>query len=77
MIKKKSLTILLFLTVITLKSQENRKSIFLIKKIGFIYNSALANNFLFNDKDYKYTTNTYKLQSYYDIGKWKNFQFQL
>jgi len=77
MIKKKSLTLLLFLTVISIKSQERKKSIFSIKKIGFIYNSASANNFLFNDKDYKYTTNTYKFQSIYDIGKWKNFEFQL
>ena len=46
MIKKKSLTILLFLTIISIKSQERKKSIFSIKKIGFIYNSASANNFL-------------------------------
>jgi len=77
MIKNKSLTILLFLTAITLKSQESKKNIFSVKKIGFIYNNASANNFLFNDKDYKYTTKTYKFQSIYDIGKWKNFEFQL
>ena len=33
MIKKKSLTILLFLTVISIKSQEIKKSIFSIKKL--------------------------------------------
>ena len=77
MIKKKFLTIILFITAISLKSQESKKSIFSAKKIGFVYNSASANNFLFNDKDYKYTTNTYKFQSIYDIGKWKNIEFQL
>ena len=33
MIKKKSLTILLFLTIISIKSQERKKSIFSIKKM--------------------------------------------
>ncbi|WP_105014983.1 acyloxyacyl hydrolase [Polaribacter porphyrae] len=47
------------------------------KKLGFLYNYGSEDNFLFNDKDYTYTTNTYKFQAFYDIASWRKFKFDL
>ena len=70
MFKKKFLFLLLPFTLFTLKAQETKKGILNIKKIGFLYNNADESNFLFNDKDYSYSTDTYKLQAFYRLGNW-------
>lgn len=77
MFKKKFLFLLFPFTLFTLKAQETKKGILNIKKIGFLYNYANENNFLFNDKDYSYSTNTYKLQAFYRLGNWKSFDIEL
>lgn len=77
MFKKKILFLLFPFTLFTLKAQETKKGILNIKKIGFLYNYANENNFLFNDKDYSYSTNTYKLQAFYRLGNWKSFDIEL
>ena len=77
MIKNKLLVFVGVLLVSSLTAQENKKGIFAIKKIGFLYNNANENNFLFDDKDYSYTSKTYKFQAFYTIGNWKNIDFEL
>ncbi|WP_299665474.1 acyloxyacyl hydrolase [uncultured Polaribacter sp.] len=69
------LVILLFF--LSAAAQETKKGIFNIKKVGFLYNHADEQNFIFDDKDYTYTTNIFKLQGFYNLGKWKTFNFEL
>ena len=69
------ITLLFGLTIIT--AQESKKGLFNIKKIGFLYNNANDKNFIFDDKDFSYSTNTYKLQAFYDLGTWKSLKFEL
>lgn len=58
-------------------SQKEKKGIFNVKKIGFLYNYGTNENFVFDDPDYTYTTNTYKLQGFYNLGNWKKINFEL
>ena len=69
------ITLLFVLTSIT--AQESKKGLFNIKKVGFLYNNANEKNFIFNDKDFSYSTNTYKLQAFYNLGTWKSLKFEL
>lgn len=59
-----------------LVSQE-KKSVLKPYKIGVLYNYGSEDNFLFDDKDYTYSTNSYKFQAFYNLGSWKNFDFEL
>ncbi|WP_299060072.1 acyloxyacyl hydrolase [uncultured Polaribacter sp.] len=58
-------------------AQQPKKGILNFKKIGFLYNNVDEDSFLFNDKDYAYTADVYKFQVFYDLGKWKSFDFDL
>ena len=69
------IALLFILTNIT--AQESRKRLFNIKKVGFLYNKANEKNFIFDDKDFSYSTNTYKLQAFYNLGTWKSLKFEL
>ncbi|WP_439128253.1 acyloxyacyl hydrolase [Polaribacter sp.] len=69
-------SILFFLAIFSLKAQVNKDKL-KPKKIGFLYNYANEKNFMFDDKDYSYNTNTYKIQAFYNLGNWKNFNFEL
>ena len=69
------ITLLFVLTSIT--AQESKKGLFNIKKVGFLYNNANEKNFIFNDKDFSYSTNTYKLQAFFNLGTWKSLKFEL
>ena len=69
------ITLLFILTNIT--AQESKKGLFNIKKVGFLYNKANEKNFIFDDKDFSYSTNTYKLQAFYNLGTWKSLKFEL
>ncbi|WP_243765984.1 acyloxyacyl hydrolase [Polaribacter cellanae] len=71
------LFLLLFLSIFKMMSQEVKKGFLFPKKVGFLYNNANEKNFLFDDKDYSYTTNTFKFQAFYDLGNWKNLHFEL
>ncbi len=75
--KYKYLLIFLLFYSILSSAQESKKGILNVKKIGFLYNNANEHNFLFNDLDYNYTTDTYKLQAFYNLGKWKSLDFEL
>lgn len=68
---------ILFFSFLSTSSQETKNSVYNIKKIGFLYNNANDKNFLFDDKDFSYSTNTYKLQFFYDLGKWRSLNFEL
>ena len=77
MIKKQYLFLILLFTFFVLKAQETKKGILNIKKIGVLYNYANEDNILFDDLDYTYSTNTLKLQAFYNLGTWKNWGIEL
>ena len=77
MSKKQILFFLILALTYTLNAQEKKKGILNIKKVGFLYNNVNAKNFIFEDEDYKYTSNTIKLQAFYNLGKWRSFDFEL
>ena len=58
-------------------SQEKTKPYLKPDKIGFLYNYGTNENFIFNDLDYTYSTNTYKGQAFYELGKWKGLDINL
>tara|TARA_R110002126_G_scaffold206886_3_gene354045 strand:+ start:29877 stop:30512 length:636 start_codon:yes stop_codon:yes gene_type:complete len=72
----KQFVLLIFFTQLIL-SQELKKNILKPIKIGFLYNSASNENFLNDDSDYTYSTNTYKTQAFYDLTKWKGMAIEL
>lgn len=74
--KNNALFFLFFVTFLC-AAQETEKGILNIKKIGFLYNNANEKNFIFDDIDYTYETNTYKLQAFYNLGSWKSLNFDL
>jgi hypothetical protein len=75
--KKDLLTFMILLVVFLSYSQKEKKSILKPTKIGFLYNFGTNENFINNDPDYTYSTNTYKLQAFYNLGSLKNFDFEL
>ena len=68
--------IVFFFTSLTF-CQSKKKSQLKPYKIGVLYNYATNENFLNNDPDYNYSTNTYKAQVYYKLNKWKTLEFEL
>lgn len=58
-------------------SQDQKQSKLKPYKVGFLYNSASNENFLNDDSDYTYSTNTYKAQAIYDLTKWKGMAIEL
>lgn len=46
-------------------------------KLGILYNYGTNESFIFNDKDYSYTTNTFKGQVFYKLGNWKGLKLEL
>lgn len=75
--KLKFLFICLFLNICLTLCQEKKTPILKPIKIGVLFNYGSNENFVFDDPDYTYSTKTYKLQAFYDIGKWKNVDFEL
>ena len=74
---KKLLFLILFFCFLHVVSQTSKKGILNIKKVGVLYNHAAANNFIFEDEDFTYHTNTLKLQAFYNLGAWKSLEFEL
>lgn len=66
-----------FCSSIIVSSQELQKSPRKLKKIGILYNRASENNFLFNDADYTYTTNLFKVQFFYLLWESKKLDINL
>ena len=75
--KNKFLSFFSLFIVMTSFSQERNKSILKPYKLGFLYNFSSNENFIFDDVDYTYITNTYKAQVFYKLGKWKNIDLEL
>lgn len=75
--KFKILFIFLSFSVFFSFSQEINNSKLKPYKIGFLYNTATNENFLNDDPDYTYSTNTYKAQAFYELGNWKSLEFEL
>jgi hypothetical protein len=73
----KYLLIILFFSSQISFAQRTKKGILNIKKIGFLYNKTQSDNFIFNDKDFTYVADTYKLQAFYNLGSWKSLDFEL
>tara|TARA_B110000091_G_C13774097_1_gene458055 strand:+ start:209 stop:850 length:642 start_codon:yes stop_codon:yes gene_type:complete len=71
------LSFLLFFIVVSAMSQQKKKNILKPSKIGFLYNFGSGENFIFDDMDYTYSTNTYKAQAFYKLGNWKKFEMEL
>jgi hypothetical protein len=57
--------------------QKLKKGVRYPYKVGILYNYGNENNFLFDDKDYSYKTNTYKAQFFYKLGTWRRLNFDL
>ncbi len=62
------LFVLLFVSSVAL-SQEKAKKKRKLFKLGVVYNDANGQNFLFDDKDFFYTTNTVKFQFFYHLNQ--------
>ncbi len=69
--------IFLFFSVLITFGQESKKAVLFPNRVGFIYNNANEKNFLFDDLDYSYSTNTFKAQAFYNLFDWQSFQFDL
>jgi hypothetical protein len=72
-----SLAILFFCFTLSFYAQKKNKNVLKPYKIGFLYNYGTDENFIFNDKDYSYSTNTFKGQAFYQLGNWKNLKLEL
>jgi hypothetical protein len=73
----KYILIVLFFSSLLSFAQAPKKGGLNIKKIGFLYNNAHSDNFIFDDKDFTYAANTYKIQAFYNLGSWKSLDFEL
>tara|TARA_B100000795_G_C22717670_1_gene406145 strand:- start:156 stop:797 length:642 start_codon:yes stop_codon:yes gene_type:complete len=75
--KNKFLSFMLLFVVLLSFSQEKEKTSLKPYKVGFLYNFGVNENFIFNDVDYTYSTNTYKTQAFYKLGSWKNIDIEM
>lgn len=75
--KMKFLFILFSFSTYLTYAQDNNKSKLKPYKVGFLFNNATNENFLNDDPDYTYSTNTYKAQAFYELGNWKGLELEL
>lgn len=75
--KNTILSVIFLFVVLSAFSQHKKKSFLKPYKIGFLYNYGSNENFLFDDTDFTYSTNTYKGQLFYSLGTWKKIDFEL
>jgi len=75
--KLKFFFVCLFLNIYLILCQDKKTPILKPIKIGVLFNYGTNENFVFDDVDYTYSTNTYKLQAFYELGNWKNIDFEL
>ena len=71
------LTAIFIFFTINLIGQDKKESILKPYKVGFLYNYGSDENFIFDDPDYTYTTNTFKGQAFYKLGNWRKLNFEL
>ena len=75
--KLKFFILCLFLNTYLALCQDKKTPILKPIKIGVLFNYGTNENFVFDDVDYTYSTNTYKFQAFYELGNWKNIDFEL
>ena len=76
--KQRLLLSVIFVSMISTSfGQKSTKSIFTPTKIGIQLTQGNENSFLFNDPDYFYRTNTFKLQFVYPLTQWKSFDISI
>lgn len=73
----KILILLFFCSSIHVLGQEQKSASKKLKKVGFLFNSAKQNNFLFSDRDYDYQTNIIKAQLFYSLRKGEKWDINL
>ncbi len=66
-----------FCSSLIIQSQELQEKPRKLKKIGFLYNRARSNNFLFKDSDYTYSAKVFKTQFYYLLNKGRKWDINL
>ena len=80
-LQKKYRTLIFILSLVLLNSvifsQEKKQSFFKPYKIGLLFNEGNDKNFIFDDEDYYYQTQTYKFQTFHKLGKYKSFNLEL
>jgi len=69
--------LLCFCSSFHLFGQETKNDAKKLKKVGFLFNSAKQNNFLFSDRDYDYQTNVFKAQFFYSLRKGQKWDVNL
>ncbi len=78
MMKQKLFIFLIFVCLIAKSyGQKSDKSFFTVTKYGIQLSQGNENNFLFDDADYFYRTNTVKGQLYFPITKLKTIEISL
>jgi hypothetical protein len=77
MIQKLLLILIFVCSVSTSFGQKSRKSLFSPSKFGIQFTQGNEQNFLFDDPDYFYRTNTLKLQFFYPLTQWKKLNISL
>lgn len=75
--KNPILCVFLIFISIFLHGQDKEVSLLKLNKIGLLYHYGTNENFIFDDPDYIYETSTYKFQAFYNLGNWKNVDFEL
>ena len=73
----RNLYLLLCFCFVSFSTYSQKKNLLKPTKVGFLYNYGNENNFIFDDLDYYYTTNTFKGQAFYRLGTWKSFDLEL
>lgn len=75
--KIRILSIFFCFLITNIFGQQKKESKLKPYKVGFLYNNGTNENFIFDDVDYNYVTNTYKAQAFYKLGNWKSLNFEL
>mgnify|MGYP001581152338 FL=1 len=74
---RKKILFFVLVSFVIFANGQVKKSYLKPYKIGVLHNYGVNENFIFDDPDYTYATNTYKLQAFYKLGKWKKLNFEL
>jgi hypothetical protein len=77
MIQKLLLILIFVCSVSTSFGQKSRESLFSPSTFGIQFTQGNEQNFLFDDLDYFYRTNTLKLQFIYPLTQWKKLNISL
>ena len=77
MVQKLLLSLIFVCVISTSHGQKSTKGLFSPAKFGIQFTQGNENNFLFDDTDYFYRTNTLKLELHYPLTQWKKIDISL